>query len=1044
MKKIVSLFILLIMLNSQAYATENKFKEAGEYLKSIGIIKGQDSGDLNIAANVTREQAIVVLIRAMGVEQEAKLIPTKNMLFKDVDSNNFYASYIEYARLKGWTKGIDGTEFGFGKLADKNMMASFLVRSLRYSGLDYAEEFELSKKIGIFSDLDSDNSINFTRGQMFVMLDNALSKNMNGSNITLLQSLGLQNKSNDFKIVNIESNNLKEISFEFNKPISSNIQVGRIGVVPIIRDYKLVLENEGRILKLVNQSLFKQNSEYAFKLGKIKSKSSEIFDTGEIKIKIVDNELPKVEKIYSVGNKIIAIKFSELMDKSIKGKVDLVTENTKLSISSNCKFDDNDSSIYYVNLNEEIDSSMQYKIRIRNFADYAGNIIIDTLRDYTHKRAISEGNASIGKITAEYVEIKFDTRMINLTKEHFYHRFKDWNAIGIYKTFNGVVTNNSSDRVKKDDFVDTVWVRFANGLKDHPLVPDNESIFIKSKANGIKIKDAWGNTFSDIELKASMNIDREEPKVIGVEFQSPNLIIVSFNKPIDEKTVNSSNIKVTDLSGKKIKSMFYTVKLSEDFDSKVEIKVSSSNIQGIIGKQLLVKVQNISDATAYSNKMKQSYSKSVEFLDAEFSQSLKAVYENSEKKLMIQFGESVDSNASLPSNYMLQLGSDKHNITSENVQLMEDRVIFFLNDEDVSNIEKPNVKLIVSNKISDLYGNTWNSFEKIVNIQKNGGSSPCLTMSESKYDVYSVSENKILLQFDQVIKTLNLNEFKISISDASKNLNPIEGNIKENNSVGSLVELVFEPKNENGKVYSFLHYENIKLSYQPSGDDFSTVNNFGKSPKEFNNIEVLNKIPVKIAYMNMFMYSGVEEAYNFILQGSNPHIAIMYSGKIKTPSIESFDVYVNGSIREIDKITTNGYVLNIFLKKKLKFGEMALIYQKRPIYAQNGTEIKFEKNGLSAYAIVMDIDESSLEFSSNKMILRLATDIPESSLEFIDLNNAFDASKELINGNTIIFTKSENGKSIKQDDRIVIKRGFRFSNGLYVEPISSNVNAIKK
>ena len=58
--------------------------EAAEFLASVGVLEG-DNGDLMLDKELTRQDAVVLLSRLLGVEAEASTYPTDGMTLRHLD-----------------------------------------------------------------------------------------------------------------------------------------------------------------------------------------------------------------------------------------------------------------------------------------------------------------------------------------------------------------------------------------------------------------------------------------------------------------------------------------------------------------------------------------------------------------------------------------------------------------------------------------------------------------------------------------------------------------------------------------------------------------------------------------------------------------------------------------------------------------------------------------------------------------------------------------------------------------------------------------------
>ena len=127
-------------------------EELAGKLKSLGLFLGDEKGNFNLDKTPTRVEALVMLIRALGEEPQAKAAG-KTHPFTDVP--DWADGYVSWGYAKGYTKGISATEFGSESAASCEMYLTFLLRALGYAegaGADftYDKPFLLAYDAGVF------------------------------------------------------------------------------------------------------------------------------------------------------------------------------------------------------------------------------------------------------------------------------------------------------------------------------------------------------------------------------------------------------------------------------------------------------------------------------------------------------------------------------------------------------------------------------------------------------------------------------------------------------------------------------------------------------------------------------------------------------------------------------------------------------------------------------------------------------------------------------------------------------------------------------
>ena len=196
-KKLLSLVLILVIVTFNLYpalaasSEERLYREAGEILKKVGVLKGSETGDLMLNDKLKRQDMVVLLSRLYKKEETAKRYTPKN-LFSDVQSS-FYKPYIAWAVDQGLIKGRDNNEFGFDDPVTVQEMQTVLLRALGYweEAKDWDNVPNFAKGLGLMRGLSSSSREQVTRGLMAAMTLNALRLTISGGSMTLADKLNL-------------------------------------------------------------------------------------------------------------------------------------------------------------------------------------------------------------------------------------------------------------------------------------------------------------------------------------------------------------------------------------------------------------------------------------------------------------------------------------------------------------------------------------------------------------------------------------------------------------------------------------------------------------------------------------------------------------------------------------------------------------------------------------------------------------------------------------------------------------------------------------
>ena len=162
MKNIAAFLLALALLLcpfSAAFAAEEEARtfereEALAYsLKAMGLFRGVSDTDLALGREATRAEALVMLLRLLGME-EAALGSSLPHPFTDTAACAWADPYIGYAYDAGLTKGQSETAFGPSDPTDARTYLTFVLRALGYTeGEDadftWSKPFPLARSLGL-------------------------------------------------------------------------------------------------------------------------------------------------------------------------------------------------------------------------------------------------------------------------------------------------------------------------------------------------------------------------------------------------------------------------------------------------------------------------------------------------------------------------------------------------------------------------------------------------------------------------------------------------------------------------------------------------------------------------------------------------------------------------------------------------------------------------------------------------------------------------------------------------------------------------------
>jgi len=226
MKKSLSLVVALAMVFSllvpaMAFAATAQEEAAGNTLKELGVLKGNEQGDLMLDKELTRQEMIILLSRLLGVEDEAKNHANTHG-WPDV-ANSDFDGYISWAKENGLTKGVeDGSVFGYDQALTVEQLLQFLLRALGYTDVAWDDVASTAVELGLVA-AGTDVKAVAKRGTMAVVTLTTLDTNVNGENVTLGAKLGLPGyEVGAVAIASFKAVGKKKLEVTFNKSVDKD------------------------------------------------------------------------------------------------------------------------------------------------------------------------------------------------------------------------------------------------------------------------------------------------------------------------------------------------------------------------------------------------------------------------------------------------------------------------------------------------------------------------------------------------------------------------------------------------------------------------------------------------------------------------------------------------------------------------------------------------------------------------------------------------------------------------------------------------------
>ena len=190
---ILALVISLVLVPGTALAADSEAEEAAQSLYELGLFNGiganaDGTPNFDLDRAPTRQEAITMLVRLLGKEKEAQA-GTWEIPFTDVD--DWAKPYVGYAYTNHLTGGTSPTTFSGNDTVTATQYLTFVLRALGYQdGADFQwdKAWELSDRIEL-TDGSYNAETTFTRGDVAIISESALSMTGKGNDVTLLSQL---------------------------------------------------------------------------------------------------------------------------------------------------------------------------------------------------------------------------------------------------------------------------------------------------------------------------------------------------------------------------------------------------------------------------------------------------------------------------------------------------------------------------------------------------------------------------------------------------------------------------------------------------------------------------------------------------------------------------------------------------------------------------------------------------------------------------------------------------------------------------------------
>ena len=549
------LFIILLSALAPVLAAAD-YESDGEILKELGVLKGNDNGDLMLNNNFNRQDMVIMISRLYKEENTAKSYVGKNV-FKDLNANRKdYIPYITWAKDQGYIKGMEVDEFGFNSITTVQEFQTVLLRALGYGeeAQNWNQVPDLAKSLGIMNDLNLNPSSKLTRGQMASMVLNTLRETKKGSLLTLAEVIGLD-IPNVFKVdekLTIKKNTITiEGKVSASDSLKLHIRPTSAGISGGAKIIDIKLDKNGSFSEEV-KNLQAGSYEYRFE-GSSKNTVFKAFTIEEVEFALVD--------VFADNFKEIHLSFTQAVETANASFINNYSTNAG-SINS-VRFAENNTKVILV-LNGTMRQDSRYKVDAIVKAMDGQELIFEN-EEFTASDNVDPAVLDVVQLGDQGLKLVFSEPIKGARANNF--KIND-------KTFTGsvTVTNNEallSFRSKSDYLREGYHTIDISGITDYA----NRQI---------------SNEYLDFEI---IN-DKDAPKIVSAAATLEE-VIIEFDEDIDPSTASKNQFYIRPRSSK-VSPDSVTIKGNKAYLSFKNNKLSLT--------ETTIYVENVSDYAG--NRMK--------------------------------------------------------------------------------------------------------------------------------------------------------------------------------------------------------------------------------------------------------------------------------------------------------------------------------------------------------------------------------------------------------------------------------------------------------
>ncbi|MFJ7981947.1 S-layer homology domain-containing protein [Lysinibacillus xylanilyticus] len=600
-----------------------------------GIFEGVSATEFAPTKQLTRSEAAKIIVEAFELEGEADLKD-----FADASTVKPWAkSYLEIAVSNGIIKGSEVN--GKTNLNPNASITRQEFAKVFYSALELADETVKVDKVEV---VDA-KTLNVTLSdgtKETVTLEKALEPNKETEVTFKIKDVEYKAKvtyvvTTATAVKSVSATNLKEITVEFDGKVdkTSAEDVDKYTVDSSVELDSATLLEDGKTVRLAvkekNGKVLENQKSYKLSVKNVKAGEKTI-DAANVAFTPVDNTLPEVKEVKSLGTKAIKVTFSEPIKKATTG-------NFKLDGKSFYGSVDEGSRELILKPYSSTDLTVgKHKLEVSGVEDFAGfkaltkEVEFEVVEDKVAP-TVKSVNATLEKVTITFSEeVDQDT----VSKSNIY-----WMS-GSDKKAAGSVKKISGD-VYEFDFN-------ANALPGYEM-----TLFVEG------VKDYSGNQITETQVKVKAEVDQTRPEVTEASINKTDnkKITLKFNKQVKIASGDTKYFTLTDKDGKVVPLKTVT----EDTGTGSN-KVFTLEAYDALTEGYKLKVVGVRDTTKLQNTMN-DVTVTITGKDTVAPKYLSNSANSETRTLIINFNKEMDlATLADPKNYLVTIGTKQQQLPS--------------------------------------------------------------------------------------------------------------------------------------------------------------------------------------------------------------------------------------------------------------------------------------------------------------------------------------------------------------------------------------------